>query len=224
MATPGRLLHLLVEMGLKLSSVEYVVFDEADRLFEMGFSDQLREILFKLPESRWRFQFFSLFKRSVVVGTKWSVSSSQADAAVLGHAAQAAGGVCQGWAPRPGSGETRRGIETQPAAQDDIPRREVRGQIGRSPSPVEGRGLVRRADGRVCSNQAPCGVPKRGICIIIYHLTHTPSLPLPQLILSAGISVCYVYSSLDQTGEMLHYCSLLSVPLSLPPSPSQLAR
>ncbi len=30
-ATPGRFLHILVEMGLSLSTVEYVVFDEADR-------------------------------------------------------------------------------------------------------------------------------------------------------------------------------------------------
>ena len=30
-ATPGRFLHVLVEMGLSLSTVEYVVFDEADR-------------------------------------------------------------------------------------------------------------------------------------------------------------------------------------------------
>ena len=30
-ATPGRLMHILVEMNLKLQSVEYVVFDEADR-------------------------------------------------------------------------------------------------------------------------------------------------------------------------------------------------
>lgn len=30
-ATPGRFVHLCVEMGLKLESVEYVVFDEADR-------------------------------------------------------------------------------------------------------------------------------------------------------------------------------------------------
>ena len=35
-ATPGRLVHLGVEMGLKLEAVQYVVFDEADRLFEMG--------------------------------------------------------------------------------------------------------------------------------------------------------------------------------------------
>lgn len=51
-ATPGRFLHLLVEMDMKLVHVEYVVFDEADRLFEMGFSDQLHEIIHRLPEQR----------------------------------------------------------------------------------------------------------------------------------------------------------------------------
>lgn len=38
--------------GFDLRVVEYCVFDEADRLFEMGFADQLKEILSKLPESR----------------------------------------------------------------------------------------------------------------------------------------------------------------------------
>lgn len=52
-ATPGRFLHLLVEMDMKkLDEVEYVVFDEADRLFEMGFAEQLKEIIQRLPESR----------------------------------------------------------------------------------------------------------------------------------------------------------------------------
>lgn len=51
-ATPGRLMHVLVEMEMKLKSVEYVVFDEADRLFEMGFQEQLHEIIHRLPESR----------------------------------------------------------------------------------------------------------------------------------------------------------------------------
>ncbi|CAK6440378.1 unnamed protein product [Pipistrellus nathusii] len=48
-ATPGRLMHVAVEMNLKLQSVEYVVFDEADRLFEMGFAEQLQEIISRLP-------------------------------------------------------------------------------------------------------------------------------------------------------------------------------
>uniref|UniRef100_A0A8B9CL55 ATP-dependent RNA helicase DDX54 n=1 Tax=Anser brachyrhynchus TaxID=132585 RepID=A0A8B9CL55_9AVES len=50
-ATPGRLVHVAVEMNLKLQNVEYVVFDEADRLFEMGFAEQLQEILARLPGS-----------------------------------------------------------------------------------------------------------------------------------------------------------------------------
>ncbi|KYR02702.1 putative RNA helicase [Tieghemostelium lacteum] len=51
-ATPGRLMHHLKETGMGLSSVEYVVFDEADRMFEMNFADQLSEILSKLSETR----------------------------------------------------------------------------------------------------------------------------------------------------------------------------
>lgn len=51
-ATPGRFLHLQVEMELDLKSVEYIVFDEADRLFEMGFASQLTEILHALPATR----------------------------------------------------------------------------------------------------------------------------------------------------------------------------
>ena len=47
-ATPGRLLHLCLEMDLDLRQVEYLVFDEADRLFEMGFADTLQEIMVRL--------------------------------------------------------------------------------------------------------------------------------------------------------------------------------
>ena len=39
-------------MDLFLTSVEYVVFDEADRLFEMGFAEQLQDIIRRFPESR----------------------------------------------------------------------------------------------------------------------------------------------------------------------------
>ncbi|CCI43607.1 unnamed protein product [Albugo candida] len=52
-ATPGRLMHHLQEIpDFNLKSVEYVVFDEADRLFEMGFADQLHEILSQMPLNR----------------------------------------------------------------------------------------------------------------------------------------------------------------------------
>ena len=65
-ATPGRYLHLKVEMGLDLSSVRYVVFDEADRLFEMGFATQLTEILHALPQARQTLLFSATLPKSLV--------------------------------------------------------------------------------------------------------------------------------------------------------------
>ncbi|KAK4494190.1 hypothetical protein PRZ48_014488 [Zasmidium cellare] len=65
-ATPGRFEHLKVEMGLELSSVKYVVFDEADRLFEMGFAAQLHEIMHSLPASRQTLLFSATLPKSLV--------------------------------------------------------------------------------------------------------------------------------------------------------------
>ncbi|KAK3944912.1 ATP-dependent RNA helicase dbp-10 [Diplogelasinospora grovesii] len=65
-ATPGRFLHLKVEMNLDLSSIRYVVFDEADRLFEMGFAAQLTEILHALPPSRQTLLFSATLPSSLV--------------------------------------------------------------------------------------------------------------------------------------------------------------
>lgn len=65
-ATPGRFLHLKVEMTLDLSSIKYVVFDEADRLFEMGFAAQLTEILHALPPSRQTLLFSATLPSSLV--------------------------------------------------------------------------------------------------------------------------------------------------------------
>lgn len=65
-ATPGRFLHLKVEMSLDLSSMKYVVFDEADRLFEMGFAAQLAEILHALPISRQTLLFSATLPKSLV--------------------------------------------------------------------------------------------------------------------------------------------------------------
>lgn len=65
-ATPGRLLHLLVEMSLSLSTIQYLVFDEADRLFEMGFSQHLTTILEKLPLARQTVLFSATLPKSLV--------------------------------------------------------------------------------------------------------------------------------------------------------------
>ncbi|KAK6196821.1 DNA mismatch repair protein Mlh1 [Pestalotiopsis sp. IQ-011] len=65
-ATPGRFLHLKMEMNLQLSAMRYVVFDEADRLFEMGFAAQLTEILHALPQNRQTLLFSATLPASLV--------------------------------------------------------------------------------------------------------------------------------------------------------------
>uniref|UniRef100_A0A915LIN0 RNA helicase n=1 Tax=Meloidogyne javanica TaxID=6303 RepID=A0A915LIN0_MELJA len=73
-ATPGRLLHIVMEMGLKLIAVQYVVFDEADRLFEIGLGDQLKEIIKRLPESRQTLLFSATLPKILVDFAKAGLS------------------------------------------------------------------------------------------------------------------------------------------------------
>ncbi|KAG8816111.1 ATP-dependent RNA helicase dbp10 [Serendipita sp. 399] len=53
-------------MSLNLSTVQYLVFDEADRLFELGFSTHLSTILEKLPTSRQTLLFSATLPKSLV--------------------------------------------------------------------------------------------------------------------------------------------------------------
>jgi len=51
-ATPGRLIDLLEHNALKLSGVQTLVLDEADKLLELGFQEELQCILSLLPSKR----------------------------------------------------------------------------------------------------------------------------------------------------------------------------
>ncbi len=51
-ATPGRLGDLAKDSYVQLSQVRAIVFDEADRLFDMGFQPQVRSILERVPKDR----------------------------------------------------------------------------------------------------------------------------------------------------------------------------
>jgi len=51
-ATPGRLLDHIGRGSLDLSRVEVLVLDEADRMFDMGFINDVRKIVAKVPAKR----------------------------------------------------------------------------------------------------------------------------------------------------------------------------
>lgn len=48
-ATPGRLLDLMQQGIVKLHQVEYFVLDEADRMLDMGFINDIKKIIARLP-------------------------------------------------------------------------------------------------------------------------------------------------------------------------------
>ncbi|MDE5612608.1 MAG: DEAD/DEAH box helicase [Odoribacter sp.] len=51
-ATPGRLIAHLANSGIDLSHVDYFILDEADRMLDMGFQDDIMQIVKHLPAKR----------------------------------------------------------------------------------------------------------------------------------------------------------------------------
>lgn len=64
-ATPGRLLDLIDHNALRLDSVAMLVLDEADRLLDLGFSEELARILALLPARRQNLFFSATFPPAV---------------------------------------------------------------------------------------------------------------------------------------------------------------
>ena len=64
-ATPGRLLDLVDHNALKLASVALLVLDEADRLLDLGFADELARVLLLLPPQRQTLFFSATFPPDV---------------------------------------------------------------------------------------------------------------------------------------------------------------
>ena len=64
-ATPGRLLDLVEHNALRLSAVAHLVLDEADRLLDLGFADELQRVLALLPARRQNLFFSATFPTAV---------------------------------------------------------------------------------------------------------------------------------------------------------------
>lgn len=61
-ATPGRFIDHLQQGNTSLSRISFIVLDEADRMLDMGFEPQIREVILSLSQ----FQYFHNFKSYLV--------------------------------------------------------------------------------------------------------------------------------------------------------------
>jgi ATP-dependent RNA helicase RhlE len=64
-ATPGRLQDLMKQRLLRLSKVEILVLDEADRMLDMGFLDDIQEIIRSIPAKKQTMMFSATMPESI---------------------------------------------------------------------------------------------------------------------------------------------------------------
>jgi ATP-dependent RNA helicase RhlE len=64
-ATPGRLLDLYSQGAINFDQLEILILDEADRMLDMGFIDDIRRIQTLLPEKRQTLMFSATFSEEV---------------------------------------------------------------------------------------------------------------------------------------------------------------
>ncbi|RDD40177.1 ATP-dependent RNA helicase DDX42 [Trichoplax sp. H2] len=64
-ATPGRLIDIIKAKATNLQRVTYLVFDEADRMFDMGFEPQVRSVASHVRPDRQTLLFSATFKKKV---------------------------------------------------------------------------------------------------------------------------------------------------------------
>lgn len=60
-ATPGRLIDFATHGKIAFSSIKHLVLDEADRMLDMGFEDQIKSIISELPKERQTYMFSATF-------------------------------------------------------------------------------------------------------------------------------------------------------------------
>ena len=63
--TPGRLRDHLERGAMDLSAIQYIVLDEADEMLDMGFRDDLEEILDAAPDTRRTLMFSATMPRPI---------------------------------------------------------------------------------------------------------------------------------------------------------------
>ncbi|HPX61360.1 MAG TPA: DEAD/DEAH box helicase [Deltaproteobacteria bacterium] len=65
-ATPGRLLDHINRGTIKLNRLEVLILDEADRMLDMGFSEDMEQIVAAAPENRQTMMFTATMDKSII--------------------------------------------------------------------------------------------------------------------------------------------------------------
>lgn len=187
-ATPGRFLHLKVEMALDISSIRYVVFDEADRLFEMGFATQLTEILHALPRNRQTLLFSATLPTTLVEFARAGLQEPSlirldADTKVSPDLESAFFSI---------KGEDKEGSLLH--ILHDV----IQMPVGKPEDPEDDEKSKKRK--RPHDNSA--GRPSKHSTIIFTATKHHVEY-ISNLLISAGFSVSHVYGSLDQMARRI---------------------
>ncbi|KAJ1304644.1 hypothetical protein OPQ81_005785 [Rhizoctonia solani] len=191
-ATPGRLLHLVVEMNLDLRSVQYVVFDEADRLFELGFATALQEILHRLPPTRQTVLFSATLPKNLVEFAKAGLQDPKlvrldSESKISSDLRMAFFSIKQ---------------EEKEAALLSLLRDVIKVPLG---EPVDDLQPEESSDKKSKSkNKIRPDVPAEPHQTLIFTATKHHVEHISTLLTAAGYSVAHIYGSLDQAARTHH--------------------
>lgn len=64
-ATPGRLLDLVEQKIIDLSTIEFLILDEADRMLDMGFINDVKKIMSKMPKKKQTLLFSATMSKTI---------------------------------------------------------------------------------------------------------------------------------------------------------------
>lgn len=180
-------------MNLDLRSVQYVVFDEADRLFEMGFETAMNEILHRLPAARQTLLFSATLPKSLVEFAKAGLQNPK---------------LVRLDAESKISSDLRMGFFSVKHAEKDacllILLRDVIGvPLGTSRPGNDGSQETTDKKGKGKAKQKYSEITTAPHQTLIFAATKHHVEYLTNLLTSAGYSVSYIYGTLDQTARTL---------------------
>lgn len=205
-------------MSLDLRGIQYCVFDEADRLFELGFAEQLHEILHRMPPTRQTLLFSATLPSSLVGFAKaglqnpklirldvdskiskelqmayLSVKSSEKEALLLGTLREVIGVPLM----------TERQRKLQDVYVEDEADDESRGRAAYK-GKGKGKGTKRKRGQDDVDDGTEEKIDPTAKQTLVFVATKHHVEYIAALLIQSGYAVSPIYGSMDQTARRLH--------------------